>query len=653
MTMSVSLHFVNGQYVQKWRDLGPVQCAGVQVVNPDGLMLFVKRADTGQWAFPGGHIEHGETPDEAAARECFEETGYKPDDVKHISTLTTNGVKFHTYRHQADTHFEPRLCNEHTGYAWCDPDFPPKPLHPGIKQKTLDEFDPSKHPHASAGQPTGGQFVHSASGTSGELDVQAPIGTVVKNSEPELNKLVTDVGGDEWNQQTAVRLEKEYVAVKPKLDGVLQRVASDNVKTSLNPESWGEFSENLKAETEKHFKESMHKTYLEQAIKGWQDDNGPKLEATVETVDNPDWMVEPIQKYLDDHPEIPPQSAKHIAASVDLKLDDENAIAEVNVPVGELPMNAVKDLRKILTTGFYDNVDKLMSEVTPPAYLEQNVKDQLNATWNAMSDGSKCFIAKDADLAKAEQVDAPNGLPKKFDPLANMDNLTDYRLTQATAKKMSIERTADVLMERGLAKDVDPDKVKDRIKKMDSYLWTGWKSSSTTEAGQLIQLATADELGSRLYTDHITGGINSLNMKIDADEDYGDIGGYEAVKAYIRAKWETTQYLLDKADQSVLNVYRAVNLDEVRGETGDKLDDVNLKRNGAMSTSVDPDVSNEWNGHVGRVVLRLSVPRTSVLSVPAYGQNEAKEKEVVVTGNAWRGWDAYYGKAPTFEEAPL
>jgi hypothetical protein len=110
---------------------------------------------------------------------------------------------------------------------------------------------------------------------------------------------------------------------------------------------------------------------------------------------------------------------------------------------------------------------------------------------------------------------------------------------------------------------------------------------------------------------------------------------------------------LDKADHSVLNVYRAVNMKDARGETGDKLDDVNLKRNGAMSTSIDPDVSNEWNGNVGRVVLRLSVPRTSVLSVPAYGQNEAREKEVVVTGNAWRGWDAYYGKAPTFEEAPL
>jgi hypothetical protein len=55
----------------------------------------------------------------------------------------------------------------------------------------------------------------------------------------------------------------------------------------------------------------------------------------------------------------------------------------------------------------------------------------------------------------------------------------------------------------------------------------------------------------------------------------------------------------------------------------------------------------------GRVVLRAEVPRTAVLSVPAYGVNVHSEHEVVVTGTSWRGWDAWSDKAPSFEDVPM
>jgi hypothetical protein len=52
-------------------------------------------------------------------------------------------------------------------------------------------------------------------------------------------------------------------------------------------------------------------------------------------------------------------------------------------------------------------------------------------------------------------------------------------------------------------------------------------------------------------------------------------------------------------------------------------------------------------------VLRAAVPRTSVISVPAYGQNVHSEHEVVLGGLAYRGWDAWSNKAPTHEAVPM
>lgn len=66
------------------------ETAGVVVVGPDGRILVVPHP---RWvtSLPGGHVEPGETPAEAAVREVHEESGLEchlVDDVPFATTAT-------------------------------------------------------------------------------------------------------------------------------------------------------------------------------------------------------------------------------------------------------------------------------------------------------------------------------------------------------------------------------------------------------------------------------------------------------------------------------------------------------------------------------------------------------------------------------------
>lgn len=61
--------------------LSPLWVAAVAMVNKAGLVLMQQRlrddAHGGLWEFPGGKLDPGEAPAEAAARELFEELGVR------------------------------------------------------------------------------------------------------------------------------------------------------------------------------------------------------------------------------------------------------------------------------------------------------------------------------------------------------------------------------------------------------------------------------------------------------------------------------------------------------------------------------------------------------------------------------------------------
>lgn len=75
---------------------------GLIIVDIDGSIIFERRAKDpkkGMLAIPGGFIDADESAEDAAFRECFEETGIKPDFVKYIASYpNTYPYKNITYK---------------------------------------------------------------------------------------------------------------------------------------------------------------------------------------------------------------------------------------------------------------------------------------------------------------------------------------------------------------------------------------------------------------------------------------------------------------------------------------------------------------------------------------------------------------------------
>jgi 8-oxo-dGTP pyrophosphatase MutT (NUDIX family) len=92
--------------------------SGVMVVTAGGKVLLLRRVDSGQWAFPAGKIEDGESADEAAIRECEEETGFKPEVGGEWTRRQADGVDFTTYMSIVPEEFDPVLNEEHDAFQW-------------------------------------------------------------------------------------------------------------------------------------------------------------------------------------------------------------------------------------------------------------------------------------------------------------------------------------------------------------------------------------------------------------------------------------------------------------------------------------------------------------------------------------------------------
>ena len=71
------------------------------VIERNGKYLLIKRANRpqrGYWAVPGGHVDKGETPKQAAVRECREEIGCKIKITKKLFTMVHDVGLGHRHR---------------------------------------------------------------------------------------------------------------------------------------------------------------------------------------------------------------------------------------------------------------------------------------------------------------------------------------------------------------------------------------------------------------------------------------------------------------------------------------------------------------------------------------------------------------------------
>jgi 8-oxo-dGDP phosphatase len=118
----------SGKYIDDYhliRSTG--DAAGLVVTDPQHGVLLLWRhrfpTDTWGWEVPAGRVDPDETNAEAAARECLEETGWRPGPLAPIGSYFPNNgqsdIAFHLFRAEGATYVgEPTDPDEAERVAW-------------------------------------------------------------------------------------------------------------------------------------------------------------------------------------------------------------------------------------------------------------------------------------------------------------------------------------------------------------------------------------------------------------------------------------------------------------------------------------------------------------------------------------------------------
>lgn len=133
--------------------LNQIICSGGLFLSADTKrFLFLLRAQgktAGTWGFVGGKKEPCDvTPVDVLKREIAEEIQTTPT-IKKIVPLelfesNDQHFQYNTYVLIVKNEFIPILNEEHVGYAWCNYNNWPKPLHVGVKHSFSNKIIKAK-----------------------------------------------------------------------------------------------------------------------------------------------------------------------------------------------------------------------------------------------------------------------------------------------------------------------------------------------------------------------------------------------------------------------------------------------------------------------------------------------------------------------------
>lgn len=135
-----------------------VEAAGCYIESHGRLLLLQSSAEkkefAGQWGVPAGKLEINETPQQAACRELFEETGISLANIPVRSLgplyIRKPGLDYVFHLFEITLSMQPDIClsSEHQNYLWVTPcQMPHLPLLDGAKEaieKYMLRKDPSR-----------------------------------------------------------------------------------------------------------------------------------------------------------------------------------------------------------------------------------------------------------------------------------------------------------------------------------------------------------------------------------------------------------------------------------------------------------------------------------------------------------------------------
>ena len=87
------------------------------IYRRDEEILFVRKRNA-KWNLPGGRVEQGETPLQAALREMAEETGLTFDQLSYVSKYEDSRVIHFLFEASLVGQRKPRPCNEIDDCRW-------------------------------------------------------------------------------------------------------------------------------------------------------------------------------------------------------------------------------------------------------------------------------------------------------------------------------------------------------------------------------------------------------------------------------------------------------------------------------------------------------------------------------------------------------